>query len=317
MPYQYLFTVFTPTYNRAHTLHRVYDSLVSQTFRDFEWLVLDDGSTDRTKTLLSGWREEADFPIRYLYQPNQGKHVAYNHAVPKARGALFLTLDSDDSCVPHALKTLKYYWETIPEGRRSLFTAVNVLCRDERGRVIGTSFSNHVTDSDYLACRYRWKLSGERWEFQRTDVMLEFPFPVPPVRLSYVPEGIVWSRIARKYKTRYVNEPLRGYFDTEISLSRSQDFKQNAYRRMFYRRVVLNEHLDFFRYAPLDFIRAAANYVRWSLHLRESILHNIVMLHNVGAKILCFLLLPVAFILYFDDEKPDERNSEGALSAGQ
>ena len=80
---------------------------------------------------------------------------------------------------------------------------------------------------------------------------------------------------------------------------------------------LLNEHLDFFRYAPLDFIRAAANYVRWSLHLRESILRNIGMLHNIGAKILCLLLLPVAFILYFDDEKPDERNSEGALSAGQ
>ena len=82
------------------TLYRVYDSLVSQTFRDFEWLVVDDGSTDGTKTLVSDWCEEADFPIRYLYQPNKGKHVAYNHAVPNAGGTLFLTLDTDDSCVP-------------------------------------------------------------------------------------------------------------------------------------------------------------------------------------------------------------------------
>ena len=120
---------------------------------------------------------------------------------------------------------------------------------------------------------YRWKLSGERWEFQRTDVTLkEFPFPVPPVRLSYVPEGIVWSRIARKYKTRYVNEPGHcvAISTPKASLSRSRDFKHvMRIRRMFYRRVVLNEHLDFFRHAPLDFIRAAANYVRWSLHLRR------------------------------------------------
>lgn len=305
MRYDYLFTVFTPTYNRAHTLHRVYDSLVSQTFRDFEWLVVDDGSTDRTRELLSGWRREVDFPIRYLYQPNQGKHVAYNLAVPEARGALFLTLDSDDGCVPHALETLKRHWETIPEEQRPGFSAINVRCRDDEGTVIGRSFPKHVTDSDYLACQYRWKLRGERWEFQRTDVLLEYPFPVPPVRLSHIPEGIVWSRIGRKYKTRYVNEPLRQYYDSEESLSKSRDFSQNAYRRMFYSQVVLNEHLDYFIYAPLSFIRSAANYVRWSLHLRKSTLRSVGMLQNVGARIMCVLLLPVSYILFRRDKRPE------------
>ena len=309
MHYEYLFTVFTATYNRAHTLHRVYDSLVSQTFRDFEWLLVDDGSTDSTRTLLSGWRRDADFPIRYLYQPNQGKHVAYNRAVPEARGSLFLTLDSDDSCVPHALETLKYYWETIPNERRSGFSAVNVLCRDERGRVVGRSFPNHVTDSDYLACQYQWKVRGERWEFQRTDVMREYPFPVPPVRLSHIPEGIVWSRIGREYKTRYVNEPLRHYFATDASLSRNRDHTQNAYPGMLYSRVVLNEHLDYFRYAPLDFIRSAANYVRWSLHVRGSALRKIGSLRSIAAKVMCLLLLPVALILYCADKESYARRT--------
>ena len=76
------FTVFTATYNRAHLLHRVYDSLMAQTFRDFEWLVVDDGSADETSALIEAWRNEADFPVRYYHQKNQGKHVAYNHAVP-------------------------------------------------------------------------------------------------------------------------------------------------------------------------------------------------------------------------------------------
>ena len=297
MRYDYLFTVFTPTYNRAHTLHRVYDSLVSQTFRDFEWLVVDDGSTDRTRELLSGWRREVDFPIRYLYQPNQGKHVAYNLAVPKARGALFLTLDSDDGCVPHALETLKLHWESIPRERRARFSAVTVLCVDQHGQIVGDSFPKGTFDSDILELEYRWNLCGEKWRFQRTDVMRQFPFPVPPMRLSHIPEGIVWSRIARKYKTRYVNDPLRLYYDTEASLSSNRDYSQISYRRVYYSRIILDEHLDYFFLAPLKFFRVAANYVRGALQLHRSLPQEILRLRSHRARIMCWLLLPVALVL--------------------
>lgn len=73
MAYQYTFTVFTPTYNRAHLLPRAYDSLRKQTFRDFEWLIVDDGSTDDTETLVKQWQQEAEFPIRYYRQEKQGR----------------------------------------------------------------------------------------------------------------------------------------------------------------------------------------------------------------------------------------------------
>jgi glycosyltransferase involved in cell wall biosynthesis len=81
-----LFTVFTPTYNRAHTIHRVYDSLCAQTLRDFEWLVIDDGSTDNTAELVAKWAEVAKFPIRYFKQKNLGKHFAHNRALVEATG---------------------------------------------------------------------------------------------------------------------------------------------------------------------------------------------------------------------------------------
>src|SRR5260370_42664596 len=83
------FTVFTPTYNRAHTLHRVYDSLRAQTLRDFEWLVVDDGSTDDTPGLITQWTKATDFPIRYFKQGRSGKHFAHNLAVREARGKMF------------------------------------------------------------------------------------------------------------------------------------------------------------------------------------------------------------------------------------
>ncbi len=94
-----IFTVFTPTYNRAHTIHRAFDSLRAQTLRDFEWLVVDDGSTDNTSELIASWAKVADFPIRYFKQDHSGKHIAHNLAVREARGKFFLPLASDDACL--------------------------------------------------------------------------------------------------------------------------------------------------------------------------------------------------------------------------
>src|SRR5947209_20534442 len=107
-----LFTVFTPTYNRRHCLNRVYESLLAQTFRDFEWLIIDDGSNDDTASLVQQWQNEAAIRIRYELQPNQGKHVAFNRAVQLAAGECLVPLDSDDRCVPIALERLNQRWDS-------------------------------------------------------------------------------------------------------------------------------------------------------------------------------------------------------------
>src|SRR5580658_2083591 len=100
MSESYAFTVFTATYNRAHTIKRVFDSLCAQTLRDFEWLVIDDGSTDNTSELIANWAKIAHFPIRYFRQDHSGKHIAHNLAAREARGQFFLVFDSDDACIP-------------------------------------------------------------------------------------------------------------------------------------------------------------------------------------------------------------------------
>ena len=101
-----LFTICTATYNRAHTLNRTFDSLMCQSEKDFEWLVIDDGSTDKTDALVRKWQAIAPFPIRYEYQPNQGKHIAVNLGAAKARGELFIIADSDDEFPSNALEIL-------------------------------------------------------------------------------------------------------------------------------------------------------------------------------------------------------------------
>ena len=133
-----IFTVFTPTYNRAATLAGVYSSLQVQTFRNFEWLIVDDGSADGTAALVQEWQAVAEFPIRYFWQPNGGKHRAFNRGVQEARGELFLTLDSDDSCVPEALERLKFYWDALSLGSQEIFSAVTALCSDSNGNVLSS-----------------------------------------------------------------------------------------------------------------------------------------------------------------------------------
>ena len=123
----FTFTVYTGTRNRAHTLERPYRSLQAQTFRDFEWLVVDDKSTDGTTELIEKWQAEADFPIRYIRHANRGHHGSSNVAVQQARGELFLTLDSDDGAVPEALERFKAIWDDIPADRRDRYSAVTAL----------------------------------------------------------------------------------------------------------------------------------------------------------------------------------------------
>jgi glycosyltransferase involved in cell wall biosynthesis len=288
------FTVFTATYNRAHTLGRVYDSLCGQTYRSFEWLIVDDGSADGTRALVERWQRQALFPIRYLVQENAGKHVACNRAVREARGALFLTLDSDDACVPEALERFTHHWDAIPPDRKPLFSAVTCLSMDHHGRLVGTRFPHDVTDSDSLEIRYRYGVTGEKWGFHRTDVLREYPFP-ESVKRHVVPEGIVWSRIARRYKTRFVNEALRIYYTDQPSLVHGVKPGTNAVGARLYYLSVLNEEGDYFRHAPLQFFRSAALYSRASFHLGASLREQASALATPFGRVLWACALPAGF----------------------
>src|SRR5579859_6080469 len=118
------FTVLTPTYNRAHMLGSVYQSLCAQTLPDFEWIIIDDGSTDRTRDMVVTWKPF--FPIRYFWKPNGGKHTAINKGVAEARGEFVLFFDSDDTCVPQTLERFDYHWRQIPDPAG--FASLSCLC---------------------------------------------------------------------------------------------------------------------------------------------------------------------------------------------
>jgi glycosyltransferase involved in cell wall biosynthesis len=199
-------TVLTPTFNRADTLPRVFDSLLVQTFRDFEWLVVDDGSTDETRVAVERFAAVADFPVRYVYQDNSGKHVALNTGVANACGDLCAVIDSDDWYLPHALEKLLTGWDSLrnPEA----FAEVQALCAYPDGTIVGDRYPQDVFDSDLFTMHYVHRLAGDRVGAIRTDVLRQFPFPEEFGRVA-VTEAIVWNRIARHYKTRGLNIVLK------------------------------------------------------------------------------------------------------------
>ena len=216
----YRFTVLTPTYNRAATLHRVYQSLAGQTFRDFEWLVVDDGSTDNTHQIIGEWQARAAFPIRYVWQKNQHKKTAFNRGVREARGELIVALDSDDEMTPDALAILDEAWRAIPEAERERFVAVTGLCARPDGSIVGDRFPADVFDSNAVDMYFRQRIQGEKFGCMRADVLRRFPFPqeVP----GFVPESLVWWAIARQgYRSRFINRVVRIYHDSADGLSQS------------------------------------------------------------------------------------------------
>ena len=303
MEFSYLFTVFTPTYNRESTLPRVYESLKSQTFRDFEWLVVDDGSTDNTRERIAKWQTDADFSIRYIYQPNRGKPAAINRGVQEAAGELFLTLDSDDSCAPQALERLKYHWSCIPPEKRERFSAVTALCQDQYGRLSGTKFPKDVMDSDSVEMYLNRKMRGEKWGFQRTEALREFPFPSLGEQ-KFVPESVVWMALSRKYKTRFVNEVLRTWNIQDGATDHLSYLNKNVlWGRAYFYKFILNDFVDWLPRAPLGMLRSAVLFSRYSFGLGKNFLSQWRDLKDVRSKLLVAAGLPFGFLIYLRDKR--------------
>jgi len=257
---QVFFTVFTPTYNRAHTIHRAFDSLRAQTFRDFEWVVVDDGSTDNVAELVAAWAKIADFPIRFFRQNHSGKHIAHNWAIREARGQFFLVLDSDDACSANALERIAYHWETIPIDERQFFCGVGALCADQHGAIVGKQYPAEPFDTTQRERAYVYRVSGEKWQATLTEIMRRHPFP--EVRwTNFVPEGVVWYQIAQTYKERCVNEVLRIYYrndrGTGQTFSSHRDLWHTAPGRLYYYLWLFKNDFKFITFSPEPFIKAA------------------------------------------------------------
>ena len=216
--YKLKITVFTPTYNRAYILSNLYHSLQRQTYFDFEWLIVDDGSTDNTHDVVEQWQKEKNFfPIHYYKQENGGKCRAINHALDLAHGELFFTVDSDDYLTDDALEKIAKWEKELPKSNRYCGVAGNL-------GISPTKTSNTIFPGEYyegtLFDRYK-NVDGERAIVFYTEVHRKFKYPEFPGE-KFMTEAVVYNRIAAAgYKIRFYNDIIWIYKYMEDGLTKS------------------------------------------------------------------------------------------------
>lgn len=201
-----ILTIFTPTYNRAKFLPKIYDSLLSQKYYDFEWLIIDDGSIDNTKSVVEKILAKSfKFPIRYVYKENGGKHTAINLAAKEANGKFILWLDSDDRILQNSLSPFMDKLRQV----ESLddISAVVGLRLGENMKPLGSYAPTEDIDVKFLNFVTKKRVRGDySWAIKK-EILCQYPYPVYPGE-KFCTEGVVLNRISEKYKTRFVNIPV-------------------------------------------------------------------------------------------------------------
>jgi glycosyltransferase involved in cell wall biosynthesis len=295
--FKHTFTIFTATLNRAGLLPRVRESLQKQTYRDFEWVIGDGGSTDGTEELIREWQKTSPFPIRFHSEKGEGKNAAINRGAIMSEGRFFAILDSDDWYVPQTLERFLHHWNGIPVAEQSKFVGVCALCSYESGKLIGTRFPQDIFDSDAIDLRFKHHIEGDKAGMMRTEVLRQYPFPKELGK--FLGDSVVWNRIARSYLTRFVNEELtvKEYQGGGLTDKVYVTWVRNSAAALLCSKelIGLGERL------PLDpKIRGYANYVRHSLHQRVPFGQQIA---GAPSKMLFFLCYLPGIYLRISDQK--------------
>lgn len=196
-------TVFTPAYNRAHTLPRTYESLCQQDCKDFLWLIVDDGSTDETAELVKTWQQRDNgFEIQYIYKENGGMHTAHNTAYENIDTELNVCIDSDDRIAMGAVKKIRDTWKCV---RDKGYAGIIALDSDFSGEIIGKGFPKGMTETT-LGGYYAGGGKGDKKLIYRTDVIKETPpYPVFPGE-KYVGLAYKYTLIDQKYKLAVLDD---------------------------------------------------------------------------------------------------------------
>lgn len=294
------FSICTPTYNRAHLLHRPFKSLCNQTFKDFEWIIIDDGSTDDTKEVVNILKKEADFPIYYVKTENRGRAAALNESYKYINAKYVMNLDSDDEFVEDCLERIYKIWESIPPEEYNRFWCVTGHCIDNiQRKQIGIDWPANINDlhgRKQHKVITKYKQYSEKSCCRKIDVLKKYPFP-QYLETKFVPEDIVWEKVNKEYDQYCVNEVFRVYFvDSEDSLAKANNMDisrrySSYYLALFFVNECLSQILynRNIKYAILQVARAS--------HILGKKYNEVVKsINSITGRMLVSLAWPLMFI---------------------
>lgn len=260
-----LFSIVTPTYNRAHLLSRVFNSLKTQSLKRFEWVVIDDGSTDNTCEVVKQFRTEADFEIKYIKTSNRGKANALNESIQYCKGILYLVFDSDDWCDSNALEVFYNEYLTLKERLDFKdYAALSALKRYKSGDIVGSDYTDlSKYDLTYID-RINKCIKGDKWECLIFEHMRHLKYPVEESE-KYMAPSYIWLQLAESnFKTVFINEAL-----STVEYQSDGISKNNLKNRL----NSINSTIRYYKYSyklsSLSYPKAGryyANFIRFSMH---------------------------------------------------
>ena len=255
-------TVFTPTYNRAHTLERLYRSLCAQTCQDFDWLVIDDGSTDGTAALIRSFMEEKQIPVQYIYKENGGLYTGYNVAYTTIETELNVCIDSDDTMPENAVEIILQTWKE--KGCDRFAGLIGLDCYMDSGKPIGGAFPEDLEECFLLDLYTKQIHRGDSKQVMRTDLMKQVaPMIGFPGEKNFNPIYML-LQVCDDYPLFVVNQPL-----CLVEYQQEDSMSKNIWRqyldspRSFAKMRKLEMTLK--RSTPLNRIRSASHYFAESI----------------------------------------------------
>lgn len=294
-------TIFTPTYNRAYILPNLYESLVKQSSKDFEWVIVDDGSTDETEIIVKKWIAESKICIKYIKQENQGKHIAINTGIEHACGELFFIVDSDDSLKHHAVSTISEFWTSNNDTDVSGIIGYREF---SDGSLVGSKLPDDVRKCKLRDCN-RLGSEGDKVVIYRTDIFKQYKYPKFGNE-KFLGESYVFNQIDDHYDMLVMNERIYSFAYQPDGLS--QDF------RILYQRNPLG--FKAFYEQSIKYSDSFANRIKILAHLWCLGIATKKIPCSVKSILGC-LTLPMGvalylkiFVLKISDVKPYEQSKE-------
>jgi glycosyltransferase involved in cell wall biosynthesis len=304
---KYKFTVFTPTYNRAYTLKRVFDSLMSQTInhRYFEWILINDGSTDNTDELVQEFLKKSDFDIKYIKQENKGKNYCHNKAIKLAKGELFLILDSDDAIVSDCMEIFLNYWEKIDNTLKNRIYGISCLCKNGyTNELIGYKVEEGLI-RDAFKWKHKNKIYFDGWAALNIKIFKKYLFPEIEA-IKFIPESYLWDKVSKNREIYSTNEVLKivYYQDTGFTKNIINSYKKHSKGRFLYHKMVINDLFwDLLKVNPIRLVKDFIQYGRMGFHNAYDIKKMIKGINKFYKKIIFIFLIPVSYYFYNKDNK--------------